>query len=41
MKNIIRFVRDLEIDTVTILGGFIILCMTCVVVCGIVTLCTM
>ena len=38
MRN---FFRNIEIDMVDILGGFIILCMTCVVVCGIVTLCTM
>jgi len=38
MRN---FFRNLELDIVDVLGGFIILCMTSVVVVGIVTICTM
>jgi hypothetical protein len=38
MRN---FFRNLELDAVDILGGFIIVCMTAIVVAGIVTICTL
>jgi len=40
-KTMRNFFRNLELDIVDVLGGFIILCMTSVVVVGIVTICTM